>query len=230
MKKQDILFVSILLALFLPVMLIPSIYEGYNIFNKDHGMVMSFLKFAILATMGEALGLRIKTGVYNQTGFGLVPRAIVWGFLGLTIKLAFTVFTKGTPAFLAYLGLDWAPQAIAGELTLQKVFVAFCISSAMNLIYAPVMMTLHKMTDTHIVNNNGTVSGLFKPFNGGDIISQINWRVQWDFVFCKTIPFFWIPAHTLTFLLPEQFQVLFAAILGIALGVILATASLKGKK
>lgn len=230
MKKHDIFFVLILLALFLPVMMIPSLYQGYEQFNKEHGMIMSFLKFAILATMGEALGLRIRTGVYNQPGFGLVPRALVWGFLGLTIKMAFAIFTKGTPAFLAYLGLDWAPESIAGQLSLQKVFVAFCISSAMNLIYAPVMMTLHKMTDTHIINNHGTLSGLFKPFKGGDIISQINWRVQWDFVFCKTIPLFWIPAHTLTFLLPEQFQVLFAAILGIALGVILATASLKGKK
>ena len=81
MKKHDIFIVLILLALFLPVMMIPSLYQGYEQFNKEHGMIMSFLKFAILATMGEALGLRIRTGVYNQPGFGLIPRALVWGFL-----------------------------------------------------------------------------------------------------------------------------------------------------
>jgi len=53
--------------------------------------------------------------------------------------------------------------------------------------------------------------------------------VQWNFVFKKTIPFFWYPAHTITFLLPVDYQVLFAAILGIALGTILAMASLKGR-
>ena len=100
----------------------------------------------------------------------------------------------------------------------------------MNLIYAPVMMTLHKITDTHILNNGGTLRGLLRPIRFGDIMTGINWQVQWNFVFKKTIPFFWIPAHTLTFLLPEQFQVLFAALLGIALGVILAVASLKGRR
>jgi hypothetical protein len=51
--------------------------------------------------------------------------------------------------------------------------------------------------------------------------------VQWNFVFKKTIPLFWFPAHTITFLLPSQFQVLFAALLGVALGVILAIANNK---
>lgn len=41
----------------------------------------------------------------------------------------------------------------------------------------------------------------------------------------KTIPLFWFPAHTITFLLPGTWQVLFAAVLGVALGVILALAN-----
>ncbi|WP_321415721.1 Mpv17/PMP22 family protein [uncultured Desulfobacter sp.] len=48
-------------------------------------------------------------------------------------------------------------------------------------------------------------------------------------MFKKTLPFFWIPAHTITFLLPPDFQVLFAAILGIVLGIILAVAGLSKK-
>jgi hypothetical protein len=62
------------------------------------------------------------------------------------------------------------------------------------------------------------------------IFPNLNWDVQWNFVFKKTIPFFWIPAHTLTFILPADYQVLFAALLSIALGLILAFASLKSVK
>ena len=91
-------------------------------------------------------------------------------------------------------------------------------------------MTFHKITDTHIVNNGGTILGFFKPIKFGEIFSTLNWNVQWNFVFKKTIPFFWIPAHTITFLLPVDYQVLFAAILGIVLGVLLAVASQMGTK
>jgi len=53
---------------------------------------------------------------------------------------------------------------------------------------------------------------------------------MWNFIFKRTIPFFWIPAHTITFLLPPEFRVLFAALLGIALGLILAIGGQKATK
>lgn len=227
MKRNDIIFIICFILLFLPFFISDSVFNFYDSFNKEHGMITSFIKFAILATIGESIGLRIRNGVYNQKGFGLIPRAIVWGFLGLTIKMAFVIFATGTPKFLAYLGYTEAVDAMKGSFSGLKLFVAFSISATMNLIYAPVMMTLHKITDTHIVNNGGTVGGLFKKIKFGEIMASMNWSVQWNFVFKKTIPFFWIPAHTITFLLPVQYQVLFAAILGIVLGVLLAIASLK---
>ncbi len=52
-------------------------------------MVMSFVKFSILSTMGELLGLRISSGHYFRKGFGVLPRAVVWGFLGMGINMAF---------------------------------------------------------------------------------------------------------------------------------------------
>jgi ABC-type phosphate/phosphonate transport system permease subunit len=51
---------------------------------------------------------------------------------------------------------------------------------------------------------------------------KVNWDMQWNFVIKKTIPLFWFPVHTITFILPPTFQVLFAALLGVALGLILA--------
>jgi len=230
MKKQDIIFIVCIILFFLPFFLSEQVFRIYDTFNKEHGMVMSFFKFAVLATLGESIGLRIRNGVYNKKGFGLIPRAIVWGFLGLTIKMAFVIFATGTPQFLAYLGFEKAVLAMAGSFTPLKLLVAFSISAAMNLIYAPVMMTLHKITDTHILNNNGTIKGFFTPIKFGEIMVNMDWSVQWNFVFKKTIPFFWIPAHTITFLLPSHYQVLFAAVLGIVLGVLLAIASLKSEK
>ena len=227
MNKKDIIFILAIVLFFLPFFISSSVFDFYIGFNKEHGMITSFIKFAILATLGEVIGLRIKTGTYYQKGFGVLPRAIVWGFLGLTIKLAFIIFAIGTPAFLAYLGMTDAPILMKQGFSFDKLLVAFSTSAAMNLIYAPVMMTLHKITDLHILENGGTLKGFFKPIFFGKHFVNLNWDVQWNFVFKKTIPFFWIPAHTITFLLPPDFQVLFAAILGVALGAILAVAGMK---
>ena len=227
MKKQDLFFIIAIIIAFLPFFISSNIFNFYIEFNAAHGMITSFVKFAILATLGEIIGLRIKTGNYYQTGFGVIPRAIVWGFLGLTIKIAFIIFAIGTPAFLAYLGMSNAPELMKQSFSLDKLLVAFSISAAMNMIYAPIMMTMHKITDMHILANGGTIKGFFKPILFEKHFVNLDWKVQWDFVFKKTIPFFWIPAHTFTFLLPPDFQVLFAAILGIALGMILAMAGMK---
>ena len=229
MKKNDIYFLLFILLLFSPFIIFKPAFDFYNSFNKAHGMVMSFIKFAILATLGEMIALRIRKGFYNEKGFGILPRALVWGFLGLTIKAAFSIFSSGTPVFLEYLGVSDATAAMKSGFGSEKLLVAFCISTAMNLVFAPVMMTFHKITDTHILTTGGTLGGFFTPIPFGRIFQQINWDIQWNFVFKKTIPFFWIPAHTITFLLPTDNQVLFAALLGMALGLILSFASLKGR-
>jgi hypothetical protein len=230
MKKNDLFFLIFVLVLFVPFFLSEELYTGYKTTNAAHPFLIGFLKFAILATMGESIGLRLREGVYNKKGFGLLPRAIVWGFLGMTIVMAFKIFSAGAPAFLKALGIEGAAESLFGPISGLRILTAFTISVTLNLIYAPVMMTLHKITDTHIIKNGGTVAGLLKPIKMGDIIAKLDWKVQWNFIFKKTIPFFWIPAHTITFLLPVEFQVLFAALLGIALGVILSLGVLMSKK
>lgn len=230
MKAKDLIFALIFIIIFLPFILFSEAYDYFNFMAKEHGFIMSFFKFAILATMGESLGLRIKTGQYNYKGFGLLPRSLVWGFLGLFIFIAFKIFASGVPVFLEYMGLTDSITSIKAEFSNTKLITAFFISLFMNLIFAPVMMTFHKITDTHISQKGGKLSSLFSCIPMGKIMSDdVNWNVQWGFVFKKTIPFFWIPAHTITFMLPEEFRVLFAAVLGIALGVILAIASQMNK-
>jgi len=224
MKRNDFFFIVFVILLFLPFFISSSVFEFYETTNKEHGLLMSMLKFGILATLGEIIGLRIRSGSYFQKNFGILPRAVVWAVLGWTIALSFKVFASGTPIFVEYLGLQGAISSMKGEICTTKIVTAFAISATMNLIFAPVMMTLHKITDTHITQNGGTLAGFFRPIKFGEIMTNMNWAVQWNFVFKKTIPFFWIPAHTITFLMPEEYRVLFAALLGIMLGVLLAVA------
>lgn len=224
MKKQDLFFISVLVLMFLPFFIWKDIMEFYKTFNAEHGIITSFIKFSILATAGELIGLRIKTGRYYKQGFGVIPRMIVWGFLGISIKMAFVIFSSGTPVLLDYLGMHNSAAILHDPFSLNKLFISFCISLFLNVIFAPIMMTFHKITDVHIVSNSGTIKGFFTPIKFKEILVNLNWNIQWNFVFKKTIPLFWIPAHTITFLLPADFQVLFAAFLGIALGIILAIA------
>lgn len=229
MKKNDLFFIFGAILFFSPFFIFENVYLFYNNMNNTHGMLMSFVKFGILATMGESIGLRISAGVYNRPGFGILPKAVVWGFLGLAIKTAFVIFSAGTDKFLVYMGMPLTPEIMQGGMSGIKLAVAFARSTAMNLVFGIILMTLHKITDEHITQNGGKLSALLKPINFAGILTDLNWQVMWNFVYKKTLPFFWIPAHTITFLLPEQFQVLFAALLGIALGVILATASAKAR-
>jgi hypothetical protein len=237
MKKQDIIFIVFLLLLFLPFFVFDPVYKFYKDFNQNFPFLISFIKFAILSTLGELIGLRIRKGVYNEKGFGILPRAIVWGFLGVGIKVAFIIFASGAPNVLAVLGFEFPTSNPADILkqnfvetwSVLQLLTAFTVSVTMNTFFAPVFMTFHKITDTHIIANGGTLKGFFRPIQFGKIFKTINWDVQWNFVFKKTIPFFWYPAHTITFLLPAEFRILFAALLGIVLGVILSIASLKSR-
>lgn len=227
MKKSDIIVILAVIVILSPFFLSSQVYHAYETFNAHHALWASFLKFAILSTFGECIGLRISSGVYNRKGFGILPRALVWGVLGVGISMAMTLFYNGTPALLASMGMTDAPLVMAMPLSWKKVFVALCISVAMNTIFAPVFMTMHKVTDTHILATGGTLRGFFTPLRMGDTLASLDWHRQWSFVFKKTIPLFWYPAHTITFLLPGSFRVLFAALLGVILGILLAIASHK---
>ena len=226
MKKSDVITIVIWAAVICGFAFIPGAWDWFNDTTKNHGLLMSFFKFAILGTFGEMLALRIREGVYLKQGFGLLPKMLVWGVLGVVIASAMTIFKTGTVKLLdgGFHFNGKAAEWFAGDLSWGKFFVALCVSVLMNTLFAPVFMTFHKVTDIHIAETGGTLKGFFSsPLNIGEALSKkINWDIQYGFVFAKTIPLFWYPAHTLTFLLPPTLQVLFAAFLGVALGVILS--------
>ena len=230
MRKNDLLFLIVALIIILPFFISERVYNCYLMATNSHPYAMAFLKFAILATAGESIGLRIKNKVYNYPGFGLAPRAIVWGILGVGIAIAMKVFSAGAPRMVESLGIQGVVDAMSGSFSGEKLLGAFSISVLMNTFFAPVFMTFHKITDTHILENGGSLKALITPIPMRRIFGKLNWQTQWSFVFKKTIPLFWIPAHTITFLLPPTFQVLFAAFLGVVLGVLLSIAAVLSRE
>lgn len=226
MKKADLFTIVIWAAVICGFAFIPGAWEWFNTTTANHGLLMSFFKFAILGTFGEMLALRIREGVYFKKGFGLLPKMLVWGVLGVVIASAMTIFKTGTVKLLdgGFHLNGKAAEWFAGDLSWGKFFVALCVSVLMNTLFAPVFMTFHKITDIHIAETGGTLKGFFSsPLKIKQALSEkIDWNIQYGFVFAKTIPLFWYPAHTLTFLLPPTLQVLFAAFLGVVLGVLLS--------
>jgi hypothetical protein len=125
----------------------------------------------------------------------------------------FSIFSKGVDG-AASNNLLWLGNG--------RVLRAFLISAIMNFTFAPVFMASHRITDVYI---DRRYSGEKTPFS--TIIGEIDWGRFIKEIVGITIPLFWIPAHTITFLLPDQYKVLFAASLSIVLGLILSFAKMR---
>lgn len=208
MKGFDFLAISLGLALgaFFGV---PAGRDLYAMVYEWNPVLVSFVKFALLATGGEMLAARIRGGRYLPKGFGLLPKMIVWGVLGVSIYYAFRIFSVGAATLVP-----------AGDGLGLSILRAAVISVTMNLFFAPAMMVTHHVTDLHIAHGAGRFR--FARFRLSELLASADWERMGSFVLAKTIPFFWIPAHTITFLLPAEFRTLFAAFLSVVLGVLLA--------
>src|SRR6056297_3776538 len=156
------LFITAVAAIFIH----PLTYSHYGELYLRLPATLSFLKFAVLATFGEMLVARMRTGSYLPPQFGLLPKAIVWGILGVFIWLAFGIFSYGvTGTFFA----GSTPES-TGMLLLN----AFSISLFMNIIFAPMMMMTHHLTDTYIAQNSGRFP--LKGFTLLPLLKSINWE------------------------------------------------------
>lgn len=210
MNKGDFLWIGgiILAVLFIMSPITNPIFISMT---STHPYVMAFIKFGFLATMGELLAMRIKSGRWKKS-VGMIYKVMVWGFFGILITLAFQLFSGGVIAAQAKGYLPAKGSSIA---------FAFFTASTMNLFFAPVFMAGHKCTDSYI---NLRVGGIIRKPTLNDVLKDADWNSYVNFVLLKTVPFFWIPAHTITFLLPSEYRIVAAAFLSIALGIILALA------
>jgi hypothetical protein len=196
-------------------------FASFKACATQFSYLSSFIFFAVLATLGDCLALRINTGSYYRKGFGVVCRALAWGVIGLLVYIAFTVFAGGAWPLLQTFGCTTPPEGFGWA----SVLAAFTTSVTINLFCAPLLMILHKLSENRIETTGGSLFRyLTARLDVARSFREIDWSVMWGVVFKKTIPLFWIPAHIITFLLPTYWRVPFAALLIVALGVILSLA------
>ena len=177
MKKGDLLWLG---ALGLVVVYLLGFTEQFNGLTKAFPYPMGFLKFFILATMGEILAIRIVTGDYKKP-VGLVWRAVVWGFFGMIFVFIFPLFAAGVKDAAAK-GL--LPKIIYAKGMAGAFGFAFFTSMIMNLAFAPTFMAFHRVTDTYIDMGNGNLSEIFK-LKMNDVVGKIDWKGFISFVVCK---------------------------------------------
>lgn len=168
--------------------------------------ISGFLKVGFLATFGEMLKVRGKTGSWKTSS--IFPKFIVWGLYGALFTLVFALFAKGVAALM---GTPILPFHLENEYA-QRFLFAFTTSFCMNMIFCYPMMLSHEWFNMVISK---------KRFIGGaDFLKSIDSHI-WGSFMLKTIVVFWIPAHTVTFCLPPNYRVLMSAVLSLALGFIL---------
>ncbi|HWT75368.1 MAG TPA: hypothetical protein VN258_11730 [Mobilitalea sp.] len=211
MKKGDYLW-GLLLLIWIVILVIPVSRTVFFSVTEGHPYLAGFVKFAILATMGDLLGKRVsnKNWIIPK---GFLARAAVWGIIGIMITLVFTVYMGGVASAQTAMRLPWKGSIIA-----QALFG----SIIMNLTFGPMMMTFHRFMDMLI--------DLKYERRGGrvtitELVDKNDWHSLVEFAWLKTCIFFWIPVHTLVFLLPGEYRVLVSAFLSIALGLLLAAAN-----
>lgn len=214
MKLGDYLWGGLLL-LWAAVLVLPTTREVFMAMTQAYPYISGFFKFFVLATMGDMLGARILHGQWQKTK-GLIFKAIIWGIIGMMITLAFTLYSEGVLA-----AQDIGRLPFHGS----KFGHAFLTSVMMNITFAPFMFLFHKFSDLYIdVKYRG-----MKKVTINDLVKEIDFNMLIGFSMLKTIPFFWIPCHTLVFLMPPQYRVVASAFLSIALGLMMAIAK-KSKK
>lgn len=212
MKKGDYIWGGIILLIGI-ILLVEKTRDAFILFTDSYKLLGGFIKFAILSTMGEMLAQRLESKEWKFQSY-FFTRVIIWGIIGVVITLMFTIFDAGVTRVLEIKLLP------GGE---SKFVFAFFTSAVMNLTFAPTFMFTHKITDTYL---DMKYEGI-KDISIKSIATRIDLNRFLSFVIGKTIPLFWIPAHTITFLIPGEYRVLFAASLSIALGVLLAIGNSK---
>lgn len=174
--------------------------------------ISGFLKVGLLATFGEMLKMRGRTGSWKTPD--LFPKFLVWGMYGMLFTIVFALFGYGVGAVM---GSPIWPLKFENEMA-QRIWQGFSTSLWANLIFCFPMMLSHEYWNTCITKK--------RFLGGGEFLEAIDKHV-WGSFMLKSIVIFWIPAHTITFSLPKPFQVLMSAYLSLALGFIL---TIKPKK
>jgi hypothetical protein len=172
-------------------------FDAYASWVAAHPLFSAAVQFGLLGTLGDFISHLLRAR--SARGFGslieFIGRMAAWALLGIVIKYGFT----GMKGFIEALLTHGFLPAFFGE----GIPRAFAISVVTNVLFGPQMMLFHRIEDNVVLRRKG--------FEGmRTALLSLLW--------------FWIPAHTITFSLPPDFQIGLAAVWSIALGIILGLA------
>ena len=160
-------------------------------------LLSAAVQFAILGTAGEVIAHVVKTKRV-ELPFGFVTllfKIIAWAILGVFVKYGFAGMKGGLDSLIK--------SGMLPELLRDPIPWAVTVSVSVNLFFGPQLMAFHRLEDNIIARKWN--------FNG----IENAW---------KTLIWFWIPAHSITFALPVAYQIGLAAVWGFVLGLILGLA------
>jgi hypothetical protein len=174
--------------------------DAYVAAVNTHPILMAILQFAVLGTLGEAVARIIITRkiAWPFPAWLTAWKAVVWSILAVCIKYAFVGF-QGFVDALVQSPYGLLPDTFMEMGSLPR---AFAVSVFMNLQFGPFLVLFHRLLDNLVVREKNW-AGLHKG------LLSLLW--------------FWIPAHTVTFLLPRPYQIGLAALWSLALGLILGS-------
>lgn len=164
----------------------------YIDFVTAQPILSAIIQFAVLGTLGDIVSYWIvKRKIFNPYDLKTLLLKIIEWSI-LAVMIKY--------AFIGFNGFvetlidnSYLPQ-------LEGVGKAFAISTSMNLQFGPFLVIMHRLMDNIIAGSK-------------------NWK-NIDKGFYSLL-WFWIPAHTITFILPTEFQIGLAAFWSLALGIIL---------
>lgn len=211
MKKGDLIWLSVLTGVIL-LLTVPGLRELVKETTPMQKYLGGFLKFALLATMGDMLGDRLA-GRRWKIPRGAAAKAVLWGFAGMMFTAVFSIYIEGTRL---------AQQSGILPFGGNTAALAFFSSAVMNTTFTPVMLTVHRFACTYIEEKTKN-----RSVSLSQIIDRTDWHSLVEFTWVKCCLCFWIPANTVVFMLPAQYMVSVSAALSIVLGVMVAFS--KGK-
>ncbi len=168
--------------------------ETYVLWVKGNPMLAAAVQFGILGTLGEFISnyVRTKRWTLNCSFLQAILKVLAWALLGIIIKYGFIGMKGFVSALFAKKLLPTFLETGVGR--------AFVISLCTNTFFGPQMMFFHRIEENLIMRRQD-YSNLDKAF----------WTLLW----------FWVPAHTVTFSLPQVYQIGLAAAWSVVLGLIL---------
>ncbi len=171
--------------------------EWYTSWVSQHSLLSAAVQFAVLGTLGEILAIQLKQRKLslNWSPFRLLAKTIAWALLGVFVKYGFVGIKAALNGLLA---AGYLPAALGSGIAW-----AVAVSVTINLFFGPQLMLFHRIED-NLIDRSWDFTGIQKAW--------------------KTLIWFWIPAHSITFALPVNYQIGLAAVWGFVLGLILGSA------